>query len=131
MLRKRRAEVAAMQNFQQDELSIEVSQQDEHFRVIWRGKSVARDPSVTLAPFFSQLLLEAQEQQSGIELHFETIEHCNSATLSAVIQFVRDALNAQVAVRLHYDASRSWQRIGFAAFRMLEQADLFEVITGS
>jgi hypothetical protein len=87
-------------------------------QLLWRGKSVGRNPSRTLAPYFSGVLAEAETRHVPLELHFEKLEYFNSSTITSIIQLVQDARTRGVHMVIHYDGGLSWQRMSFEPLRV-------------
>ena len=94
--------------------------------LLWQGKSSDRNPSLALAPYFSEVLSSAIASQVPIELHFEKLEHFNSSTISAIIQLVEDARRRSVKLMVFYDREVRWQRMSLEPLRVFAN-DLFEL----
>src|SRR5689334_16565818 len=92
---------AWMDNFSAGQLSIEVRKDaTNNIRLDWKGKSNDRQPSVALAPFFSDVAKHATASGVGIEMHFEMLEHFNSSTITALIQLIQDLREKRVRLVL-------------------------------
>src|SRR4051794_38821119 len=103
------------------ELRIDVSRADDDgLRLEWCGRSNHRFPAGVLTPFLREAMRRAQEAGGGIEMHFERLQFFNSSTITAIIQFMREARKKHVPVILFFDDSLEWQRLSFDALRIFE-----------
>jgi hypothetical protein len=93
-------------------------------RLVWLGKSDARDPATALRPYFTGKVIPAAAAAGrSLEMHFEEIEYFNSSTVSALLQVLAAARQAKVRAALVYDAKRKGQQVTFAAFKALAKRD--------
>lgn len=81
------------------------------------GKSASREAGRVLAPVFDELLAAATGERLALALHFERLEYFNSSTIAALVQFIRAAQRAGVAVTVVYDAKQKWQALSFDALK--------------
>ncbi len=88
-------------------------------RLDWLGPSDNRNPVDVLGPFFAQMLAEARDAGRGIDMHFEELAYLNSSCIATLVRFIKSAREAQVALRLYYDAAQKWQAV---TFELLERA---------
>lgn len=86
-------------------------------RVRMTGKSASREAGKVLAPLFDQALASAKTESRTLELHFEKLEYFNSSTIAALVQFIRAAQLAGVAMRVVYDRAQKWQTMSFDALK--------------
>ncbi len=84
-------------------------------RLDWLGCSDSAAPEPIIRPFFEQVLAEAVESGRFIDMHFEAVDHFNSATIATLIHLVFSAGKARVPLHIHYDAKRRWQVLAFEA----------------
>ncbi|MCC7540599.1 MAG: hypothetical protein IT379_30570 [Deltaproteobacteria bacterium] len=114
-----------MESLKAGDLVIEVLQAlpPEPLRLVWRGKSNERNPSILLAPFFARSIEEASQRGVAIEMHFEALDHFNSSTITALIQLIQDARRRGIGLVIVYDASVKWQRLSFEALRVFSKGD--------
>jgi hypothetical protein len=82
-------------------------------QVYWRGKSNSRYPAKVLDPFLSELAVKAGRAGLPVDMHFETLEYCNSSTISAIIRFIRAAKENKLQIRMIYSERASWQKLSF------------------
>ena len=86
-------------------------------RVDLSGRSISRDPSRALLPYFTELIDGAARGNVALELHFEKLEYFNSSTISAVIQVINYAQRQKVALTLVHDRAKRWQGMSFDALK--------------
>ena len=86
-------------------------------RVRLSGRSSSREAGKTLAPLFDRILGEAKADRLLLVLHFEKLEYFNSATIAALVQFIRAAHETGVALTVVYDGQQRWQAMSFDALR--------------
>ena len=89
-------------------------------RLDWRGKSMARQPGSALRPFFDRVVEEAHSAGADLEMHFEAIEHFNSATIRELIRLIKRLREENIRLAVVYDARLQWQRLSFDALRVFE-----------
>lgn len=58
-----------------------------------------------------------------MQLHFETIEHMNSSTITAIIQIVQEARARSTRLVFIYDRSKVWQKLSFEALSVFVKDD--------
>lgn len=92
-------------------------------RLIWQGRSVARDPAASIVPFCDRACVVAKGDGVALELAFEELEQMNSSTISAVIEAVERVRAAGVPVVLTYRQAVRWQRISFGALAILADGE--------
>jgi ABC-type transporter Mla MlaB component len=81
------------------------------------GRITIRDAGEVLGRLFQPLLASGREERRAIALHFERLQHFNSATIAALVRFIRAAQSEGVALTVIYDANQRWQAISFDALR--------------
>lgn len=91
--------------------------------VWWRGTSDERHPGRTLEPFFQKLLEEVAAGSSAIEMHFETIEYFNSATIGSIVQLIKDARAKATKLTIFYSGKQKWQELSFRAMKAFDKND--------
>lgn len=99
-------------------LTIDIQEEDDALHLLWTGKSIDRQPSQTLDPFFAKALAEATKKGARVEMHFERLTHFNSSTISCLIRLIPQARALGVKLVLAYDAASSWQQVSFDALRV-------------
>ena len=89
----------------------------------WRGKSNDRQPARVLGPFLQGILEMAVSLHASVELHFEQIQHFNSATITSIIQLIQDARALGVKLVIVFDPQLKWQKLSFDALRVFAKTD--------
>ena len=96
-------------------------------RLDWKGKSSSRDPAKILGPFFALVARRAAELagagRPSVEMHFEALEHFNSSTITALIQFIQKSRASGLHLSIVFDAAQKWQRLSFDALRIFDKSD--------
>jgi hypothetical protein len=106
------------------ELTIDPSQDASGpIDLFWRGRSTDRHPARTVVPYVTTALSAAAEQKSAVRLHFETIEHMNSSTITALIQIINEARSRQTKLVILFDRSKTWQKLSFEALSVFVKDD--------
>lgn len=120
-----------MENLTADDLTIEATEAEPPapLCLVWRGKSDDRYPAKILGPYFARVLARAEERKTGVEVHFEKLDHFNSSTIAAVIRFIQDARQRNVRLVLVYNPQLKWQKLSFDALRVFAKDDLLELRT--
>lgn len=95
----------------------------EPIQLLWRGKSNDRQPGKALDPYLAAALQEASAQGRALEMRFESLEHFNSSTLTAIIGAVQKARHLRVPLAIVFDRTLKWQKLGFDALRVLGKGD--------
>jgi hypothetical protein len=110
-----------MKSFQGGELTIDVNVTNTTVRLVWLGKSVAREPSAVLRPFFDQLapyLVKTRE----LDIDFRGFEFMNSSTIKPILTFVQSASQGARKVSVRFDGSKTWQRLSFGVLKALSKS---------
>jgi hypothetical protein len=105
------------------DLQVAVTESGGVIRLDWKGKSNNREPAKVLAPFFDDVVRRAGEIQAGVQMRFERLEHFNSSTITALIQFIQTCRSRGVRLVIVYDGALKWQRLSFDALKIFEKSD--------
>jgi hypothetical protein len=105
------------------DLTLEISEGPSELRVVWRGKSAAREPGRFLSPVLAELLEQARGSRARLVHDFSALEYMNSSTFTPVVKALGEARRAGVPVVLEYSLSRKWQDLSFGALRTFETPD--------
>lgn len=111
-----------MESLKTEDLTIAVEEGDT-VTCTWKGRSVQRNPGETLNPFFEKLLGAASDKKKPVHMHFETLDHFNSSTISTLIRLIQAARANQVPLEMVYDGNLKWQRLSFEALRVFDKND--------
>jgi hypothetical protein len=116
---------SGMQDLLAGDLTVAVSELAGGLRLDWKGKSNAREPAKVLAPFFVEVAKRAATlgAKPAVELHFEALEHFNSSTITALIQFIQTSRARGLQLIIVFDAAQKWQRLSFDALRIFDKGD--------
>ena len=111
--------------FEADDLIIEESPDPAPapLRLMWIGRSGARNPSAVLLPYFEQVLGEAAPTLRPVEMHFQALDHFNSSTVAALIRLIQNARAKKVPLVLIYNQTLKWQKLSFDAMRVFVKSD--------
>jgi hypothetical protein len=105
-----------MKTFEGGELKISVSISSANIKLNWLGRSIGREPSQLLRPFFEALdpyIIRTRD----LEIDFRNFEFMNSSTIKPILTFVQNASKSARAVSVKYDATKPWQRLSFGLLR--------------
>ena len=92
-------------------------------RLVWKGRSGARNPSEALSPYFADVIAEAVTRAVPIEMHFQDLEHFNSSTVAALIHLIQSARVRSVSLVFVYNQNLKWQKLSFDAMRVFVRSD--------
>lgn len=95
----------------------------EPIHLYWRGRSMDRHPARTVVPYVVDVIGAATLEHAAVRLHFETIEHMNSSTITALIQIIQEARSAGTPLVIHFDPKKTWQRLSFEALGVFVKDD--------
>ena len=116
--------MADMESLAVGDLRIDMSEPaDRVVRLDWNGKSNAREPGKILGPFFDGVARRALETGARVEMHFEKLDHFNSSTITALIQYVQSSRSRGVPLVIYYNSALKWQRLSFDGLRIFEKKD--------
>ena len=110
-----------LEPLQAAELRIDPSIDGDRVRLVWTGRSAARDPRTILAPYFERVFEVARARGASIEMAFDALAYFNSSTIAALIDAVRLARQWDIQTVFIYKQSLRWQRMSFDALRMFER----------
>jgi hypothetical protein len=92
-------------------------------RLVWRGRSGARNPGEVLKPYFKSVLTGAESNRLAVQMHFEHLDHFNSSTVAVLIHLIQDARSRGVPLVFVYDQNLKWQKLSFDAMRVFVKSD--------
>lgn len=113
------------------DLTIEASEELDRLKLIWLGKSNARDPSRVLVPYVTAAFAVASARRVPVVMQLDRLGHLNSSTLTALVELIQDARDLGVSLVLVYDAAQRWQRVSFEALRIFVEPGVFELRSAS
>lgn len=117
--------MAKLESFAFGDLKIDPTQtaSGEPIDLHFRGRSTERHPARTVVPYVVDVIAAATLEHVPLRLHFETIEHMNSSTITALIQIIQEARAAKTPLVIHFDSSKAWQKLSFEALTVFVKDD--------
>lgn len=103
--------VSAVKELMIDELRIDVTLGSGRIRLDWLGNGRIQDSTVELGPFLDKITRDALSGRAAIEVHLEQMQFCNSATIGAVVRFVRRVVDQNLDVELAFAPRNRWQQV--------------------
>lgn len=99
--------------------SLEI-EKEKLVRLVWSGKSMSKEPSEYLTPFFDDLLAAIQKSNLNLEFDFSHLDFINSSTIQPFINFLDKAQKNGIVLKIIYSIEKDWQELIFAAMRFFE-----------
>src|SRR5689334_6159215 len=96
------------EKFTEGPLTLELDDADS-VTVVWRGRSVARDPGEFVLPVLSRALEMGEKLNKRVVLDFRGLEYLNSSTLTPVIRVLEQAKRGRASMSVLYDSKLKWQ----------------------
>ena len=112
-----------MENLVFGDLTIEARESPGTLELVWTGKSNDRTPGRVLDPWLTGVIGSAAERKLAVAMHFERLEHYNSATITSLIRVIQLGCNKGVRIAIIYDKALKWQKLSFEALRVLGKND--------
>lgn len=104
-----------------DDLRIDVTLAAGRMRLDWMGNGRVQDGSVALAPFLEKIARDALSARAGIDVHIERMQFCNSATLAAVVRFVKRVAEQSVDLEVVFEPRHRWQQVLVETLTMFDR----------
>jgi hypothetical protein len=108
------------------DLRIDVAEA-EQLLLNWTGRSTDRQPNKAILPFVASVFGTAKAQAKSVEMHFERLDHFNSATITAIVQIIHEAKAREVPLTIVYAGALKWQKLSFDALRVFTQGNRLEI----
>lgn len=105
-----------MKNYNNDNMEIAIETGDIN-KLIWKGKSIDRDPSSTLNPYLSGLMDDLKGKK--LEVDFSELEYMNSSTVPPIIELAKNLDKNKIESVISYNSSSSWQAASFKALETI------------
>jgi len=107
------------------DLRIDPSQKDGSpvLELVWSGKGTERSPGATITPWLTSCLAHAKDRSSSVRMNVSSVDHMNSATITTIVQIIRESRARDVKLTLVYDGKKSWQELSFGALSMFVKDD--------
>ena len=106
-----------MERFTFQDLTVNWTTDGSRQQLSFLGRSNSRNPGLIMAPMLTQVLETARQRGHGIELDFIKLEHFNSSTISALVQFINQTHDKGVRLVIRYDGRLKWQVLSFEALQ--------------
>jgi hypothetical protein len=103
--------------FEYENLKIQVEDRRGVTYVNWTGESDSRDPAGSVGPYLS--LLAKRLRGRRVQITFDQLEYMNSATVTPIMQFVKELSDCAEKVIVKYDETLQWQATSFRAMRVV------------
>jgi hypothetical protein len=105
------------------ELQLDVRHEDAAIRIVWTGRSTARDPVAFIGPVLSEALARSAESGHELVLDFRGLEYMNSSTITPVIRILNEAKKGRSKLVVVYQRAAKWQELSFSALTIFETED--------
>jgi hypothetical protein len=105
------------------ELQLEVRHDHDAVRIVWTGRSTARDPVAFIGPVLAEVLARTADAGTPIVLDFRGLEYMNSSTITPVIRILHEAKKGKNRVTVLYQRAAKWQELSFSALTIFETDD--------
>ncbi len=112
-----------VRRWQEGDLALEASAVPGELRLVWRGRSAARDPGRFLLPLLTDLVEVSRARAARLCLDFSDLEYMNSSTFTPIVKAIDEARRAGVPIALEYSQAKKWQALSFSALRTFETSD--------
>ncbi len=111
-------------------LHISVTEEPDHIRMHWSGKSIDRKPSIFITPILIKIFKRSVEHEKRMILDFCEIEYMNSSTITPIIKILERARRSKAGVTVEYLANLKWQDLIFSALEIFQTKDRRILIKG-
>jgi len=119
------------EKFTNNLLNISITEESDHIRMQWSGKSVDRKPSIFLTPLLIKVLKKSVDKEKRMIMDFCDIEYMNSSTITPIIKILERARRSKAGVTVEYLASLKWQDLIFSALEIFQTKDKRILIHGN
>jgi len=119
------------EKFTNNLLNISITEESDHIRMQWSGKSIDRKPSIFLTPLLIKVLKKSVDKEKRMIMDFCDIEYMNSSTITPIIKILERARRSKVGVTVEYLASLKWQDLIFSALEIFQTKDKRILIHGN
>ena len=104
-------------------LRLDIVEDDETVRVIWSGRSTAREPGQFILPILTEAVENAERTDRRVVIDFRRLEYLNSSTITPMIRVLELAKRGTVAMSVIYDQKLKWQALSFSALYLFQTHD--------
>ncbi len=107
-----------LKTYQNNLLTLDVTENDDNISVLWKGRSIERDPGVFITPLLVQIVKRSSDQGKRIMLDFTEIEYMNSSTITPIVKVLERARRGATRITVRYDKTLKWQELIFDALKI-------------
>ena len=104
-------------------LTIEILEDDNSIRAIWRGRSIEREPAGFIAPILNGIIKSSNYNNKMVELDFQELTYMNSSTITPIIKVLERAKRGTAQITVLFDKTLKWQDLNFSALFIFETQD--------
>ncbi len=104
-------------------LTITVDENDTSIKVIWKGKSIDREPSKFISPILVEVLDSAYSLNKRIVMDFQELTYMNSSTVTPIIKILERARKSVNKISIFYQKKTKWQELSFSALKIFSTED--------
>jgi hypothetical protein len=119
-----------VERFENEGLLIDYRFVERTIRLVWSGRSTARNPSEVLNPYLEKVAETAKGLGVDVEMHLQRLEYLNSSTIAALIRALRILRRQKTKTVLIYDGELGWQQRSFEALSVFQGSDGLVEIRG-
>lgn len=109
--------MATAKQFEHNGLIITVQDVNDTVTIRWFGVSDTREPAIHLSPYLVTLLDGLNGKTVVVD--FREFEYMNSATVSPIINFVRNLDARGAKTTLLFDSNAPWQKVNAQCMRAI------------
>lgn len=109
-----------MQDFEDGNLKITVTEESDKHTMMWIGQSDARDSAVIVNPYLDEFLNNFKGKE--LVLDFQNLDYMNSSSIAPIIQFIFKLNKKAIKTAVLYSAALKWQKVSFKAIEALSKA---------
>lgn len=120
-----------MKKYKNDQLTLELTESDDMIQVVWKGRSIARDPGEFITPLLVRIVKLSSNQAKRIIFDFTEMEYMNSSTITPIVKILERARRGSTRISVVYDAKMKWQELIFDALKIFATKDKRVVIEQS
>lgn len=94
-----------------EDLKIDISEEDDHIRISWKGKCRTLNPEHTLDTYLAKLTKSVRGKR--LVVFFDELESMNSSTVPPLLTFIKSLDEDGTESLFLYDDNEDWQRASF------------------
>jgi hypothetical protein len=115
--------------FQNNDLSIDMTESSDVVSLVWIGKSIEREPVTFIAPILVEALKRSGNEKRLV-MDFEKLDYMNSSTITPILRILNEIKLSAQSIRILYSKAKRWQDLSFSALKVLQTRDGRIEITG-